>query len=76
MSAEALASLARLSTHADKSAFHIGKEVMQERENQMPHRGWLDSTGSILRRGTAVLPVTRHIQVKRELCPMTLITKQ
>lgn len=63
MSAEALASLARLSIHADKSAFHIGKEVMQREEIQMPLRGWLDSAGSILKRGTPVLPGTRHIQV-------------
>lgn len=63
MSAEALASLARLFIHAEESAFPIDKEVMHKRKRLMPHRGWLDSAGSILKRGAPALPETRHIQV-------------
>jgi hypothetical protein len=63
MSASALALWPDRGLHAEESAFSIDKEVMQREENQMPHRGWLDSTGSILKRGAPVLPETRHIQV-------------
>lgn len=63
-SAGATALWPKLGFDAESSALSIEKEVMQEREHCRPLRasGW-NGAGSILKRGTPVLPGTRHIQV-------------
>jgi hypothetical protein len=55
-----------------KSLSLNSKEVMCNRTRRRPFQGPLVCTGRIPNRGELVLPATRHFQVEREWCPVTL----